>query len=110
MRQVSLDLSKFEGVEGKIIVSVPLYRQRLQYVKDLGLKVDAEGSVTTSESDGIDTLLKMLPMIEKHVIEVDIKKGNITAKSLNDLESYAEFDGLVSGLIDGVMNAGKLGN
>ena len=99
------------GFEGHVTISVPLYRQRLRYLKECNLKFDDEGKVEIG-SDTIDTMLVMLDIAEKHVEEVRLKhvESGVEAKSFEDLEAQPMFDGVLNQVANAVFSSGEMGN
>jgi hypothetical protein len=108
MRQISFDLSKYENISGTLILSVPTYRERLKMIKECNFKVSEEGNVNIN-SDTIDSLIKLLDVTEPFFKKIDLKCHDIKAKTFEDLETYSEFDALLSEAATSILNAGKLG-
>ena len=107
MREIVFECK--EPFEGSAKIELPKYTQRLKYIKECNFKVNADGEVDAS-TDQLDALMSMVEVAKKHISDVDIKCGEIHAKSFDDLEDFVEFDSLIPELASTVLNGGRVGN
>lgn len=103
-----MDLSKYEGISGKIALKSPTYRQRLKMIGDCQFEFDSNGEVKI-DTGYMDTLIKMIDASVPFYEEVDVKKGDVTAKNFDELEQHSEFDAIIQDAAQIIMRAGQLG-
>lgn len=94
-------------LKGHVVIDMPNYIQRLQYVKECNFQVK-DGEVSYGVNN-IDALVKMIEVAKKHVKEVHLKKGKEEFKSFDDLLDDAEMDGVVNEVAGAILNGIKLG-
>jgi len=108
MREFSVDLSKHEGITGKLILTIPTYRQRLKIIKECNFKINEQGDVNVG-TETLESMVKLIDLAEPHFKKIDLKFGEIHVKNFEQMESYTEFDTLITEAATAVLNAGKLG-
>lgn len=108
MREISFDLKKYKGISGELILEVPGYRERLRIMKECNLQVNDKGNATLN-TGAIDNLINVLDVTEKYFKKINIKYGEITAKTFSELEDYPEFVDLINDAAGFILHAGKLG-
>lgn len=102
----------FEGkkdFEGKVVVTLPLFAQKLKYIKECNFKTNKKGEVEVG-LEQLDSLIKMIEIAEKHIKSVEMKCGDIVAKSWEDLNSNPEFEPIIPEIATLVINGGQMGN
>lgn len=105
------DASRVKGYEGKALLKMPKYRDRLQMIKACQFKFDKDGNVEGG-LDNLDGLLKMIEFTSKAVEKLKVKhvaSGSV-AETFDQLELNPVFDQLVSDISGFYLNAGKMGN
>lgn len=119
MREFSFDLKEFSksqkkenkdfvDVEGKLVLVIPTYRQRLKMIKECNFKMNEKGEVSTG-LDSLDSIVNLLDAAKPYFKKIDLKCGEAHVKTFEDMESYPEFDTLLTAAAMAVLNAGKLG-
>ena len=88
---------KSEGFSGSIILNLPSYKEKLAILKELKIKVGADGA-SAAEQDGMELVEKLYAKLESMVKSVDLKYDEVEFKSLDDLGYYAEGQLVVSEL------------
>ena len=72
---------KPKGWKGQINVKIPIYPQRMKYIKESGLNVGSEVDL----ADQVEALIKLVEIASKHVEGVKIEKGDEKIESWADL-------------------------
>jgi len=108
MREFNFDLKEYKEITGKLVLTIPTYRQRLKMIKDCNFKINENGEVNTG-LDSLDSIVNLLDAAKPHFKKIDLKCGEIHVKSFEDMESYPEFDQLLTAAASSVLNAGRLG-
>ena len=105
------DAGRVVGFEGKALLKMPKYRDRLQMIKSCQFKIDASGDVVNG-MDNLDSLSKMVEFASKAVEKLMIKHidSGVVAKSFEELEYNPIFDAILNDISGYYLNAGKLGN
>lgn len=104
-----------EGYSGSIKISLPNYPQRIRLYKELTVNYakDENGNFSITLNDNIkdnqETIAKMVELSSPYVQSVDIKFGELEAKSYDDLNDYPEFYTIVNDVIGIVFGGTKLG-
>lgn len=102
----------FEGFEGQVEIDLGKYRQRMLELSKLSLEINEEGKVDLKGSNLVLEVTKLYDIIHSKVKSVQLKHSisGIVITSLEELEDYQEYVGVMQKLI-GVYNAGEsLGN
>jgi hypothetical protein len=96
---------------GHIMVEVPKYIERLQYIKDMKLSVGDSGEVK-GDVGNIDQAIKVVEIAKKHIKEValTVVSTGQEVKSLEDLEYSFEGSQLMNEVANLVLSGIKLGN
>lgn len=108
MREFNYDLSKHEGITGKLTLVIPTYRQRLTMIKECNFKINKTGEVNI-DPNTIDSIVKLLDVSKEYFKKIDLKCGEVHVKNFEMMESYPEFDELLIQAASSILNAGKLG-
>ncbi|GAH17770.1 unnamed protein product, partial [marine sediment metagenome] len=72
---------------GSIIIEVPKYTQRLQYLKECNFKTNKAGEVDQSGGT-YDSIIKMIDIAKKHMTKVEVMRveDGLLFESIEDLE------------------------
>lgn len=108
MREIDFNLKEHKGITGKLILTIPTYRQRLKMIKECNFKMNEKGEVNVG-LETLDTLVKLLDLTKPHFKKVDLKCDDVCVKSFDEMESAPEFDNLLTAAASAILNAGKLG-
>lgn len=103
-----MDLSKHEGIEGKISLTIPPYKMRLKMIKECNFKADDKGEISAG-MDSIDSIIRLIELTSEYFHEVNLTCGEIKALNFNDMEENPEFDQLLTDSASAILQAGKLG-
>jgi len=117
MRSFEMDLSSYEGVEGKIELFAPGEIQRLKMSRLIDVPLDKNGRPKTENKEwaqkhpgeSVDMLIRMLEATKGYFKSVHVKLDDIEAKSYEELESYPEFSQILYDAAGLIMQAGRLG-
>ena len=110
MRYIDYDVKRYEeyGITGTLTLRVPTYRERLRIMKECNLTINENG-VVKKNSDMVDNVISLLDSTQPFFEKIDLKCGNIEVKTYEEMESYSEFDLLISDASAYLLNVGKLG-
>lgn len=108
MKELNYDLKKHKDITGKLVLTIPTYRQRLKMIKDCNFKVSEKGQINVG-NETLDSMVKLIDLAEPHFKKIDLTCGEITVKNFKDMESNPEFDTLITEAATTLLNAGSLG-
>lgn len=99
---------KAEGFKGHIKIKVPNYKERMQMVTDMGIKLGNDGAV--EGGDMMESASKAWDKLSVHVVSVDLSFGKHKFESLEDLSYTQEGSGVINELTRVLMGGIGLGN
>lgn len=105
------DKKELGELEGFVLLKFPKYTERLKLMKECKFKSDSEGNVEIS-SDNIDSAIKMIEVVAKYVVQVELKhpKSGAVAKSFSELEDHYSFESAITVIGSKILSGGKPGN
>lgn len=101
------DVEDLKELEGHIVLNVPKYKERMELIKSLKLKV-TDGTIEMGDEQ-FDSFDKILEIVKKRITKIELKYGDMKFKTLEDLEHYEVFTHITSELWGLIGNGIKLG-
>jgi hypothetical protein len=97
---------------GHLMIKIPLYKERLNLIKEMNLNVDQDDKSLVLDSNKIDQAIKMNDIAKAHIAEMDLKYAATDEKveSVDDLEYLQEGSQLLIEVANMVLSGFKLGN
>jgi hypothetical protein len=77
---------------GTITLKMPKYVERKRMLREIGISVSSSGAVDMGSSDPVDMICKMVELVEKYVIKVEMYCDGSTFSSLDDLQTDPRAD------------------
>lgn len=105
-------ITDFEGFSGHVIIDLGKYRERLNELASLNLNFNANGEIDFANANMYQQGIKFFNLVQSKVKEVDLThiQSGTKFNSLDDLEDYAEYQGVMTRLVE-IYNKGQsLGN
>lgn len=100
--------SKESGLKGYVEFRVPKFKERMDLIKQIGIKVDSNGEMDTSV-DKLDVVIKMEEVCKKYVKNVSLSTGKHKFENLEDLEVTEAYGTIVSEVANEIMSGVRLG-
>lgn len=95
---------KNEGFSGELKIKIPTYKERLKMAKTLSLQ-----KISEKESDQFGILDGLIDAVKEHIAVIDLKFGEETFKSPDELDYFAEGTELLTEIGQILINGISLG-
>lgn len=110
-KEFEFDLTKYEGITGKLIMKVLTYREYLSFTKEVGLQ--AKGKDIVISDDQIAVCERAVTASIKYYIKIDlkVKRGEdvYEVKNFEDMEHLKECNQLITDVSLNYLNEDALG-
>lgn len=99
-----------EGFQGKIVLRLPTYAERLGMVADMGLSFDADGGFDLAKAENpLGQFAKMIQKVPEYIEAVDLWYGEQQISSYDDLQYYNEGVAVINEIVAALAQGMSLG-
>lgn len=99
-----------EGFTGHLMIKIPTFMERMDFLKEMGLDISSEGTeIKADVKMSLDLIRMMYSKVLDLVQEVHLKYGDTEIKDKDDLQVYEECLPLIMEVAEVLKNGLSLG-